>query len=246
MNEEKTRGNGSPLKTLAILGLVITIGVGYYFGSKELNKRDTQINDMTAKIAGLEAYQKSAVVLMERMKTEHQAELAKLKAAASTSGPAAARAKRDNPYQSGDVLKSWNAFHTARRGFGPKMTDEEYAKSVAEADLNGGRGPDQKEIECFETMLGSGQGGLLGAVFEANAEEALASKDVGTAPGMLKGVENILAFYVTLGDEGSMNFLKEFLTNSPATQLLKTKFDGNYLTFGSAAICADLAQCTGQ
>ncbi|MEK7794346.1 MAG: hypothetical protein AAB353_07440, partial [Candidatus Hydrogenedentota bacterium] len=32
MNEEKTRGNGSPLKTLAILGLLITIGVGYYFG----------------------------------------------------------------------------------------------------------------------------------------------------------------------------------------------------------------------
>ncbi|MEK7795205.1 MAG: hypothetical protein AAB353_11780, partial [Candidatus Hydrogenedentota bacterium] len=239
-------GNGSPLKTLAILGLVIIIGVGYYFGSKELNKKDTQINDMTAKIAGLEAYQKSAVMQMERMKTEHEAELAKLKAAASTSGPAAARAKRDNPYQPGDILKSWNAFHAARRGFGPQMSDEEYAKSIAEADLNGGRGPDQKEIECFETMLGSGQGGLLGAIFEANAEETLASKDVGTAPGMLKGVENLLAFYVTLGDEGSMSFLKQFLTNSPATQLMKTKFDGHYLTFGSAAICADLAKCTGQ
>jgi hypothetical protein len=43
-----------------------------------------------------------------------------------------------------------------------------------------------------------------------------------------------------------MNFLKQFLTNSPATQLMRTKFDGHYLTLGSAAICADLAKCTGQ
>ena len=54
---------------------------------------------------------------------------------------------------------------------------------------------------------------------------------------------NLIAFYLTMGDKASMDFLEEFLTEGPMNSFMKTDFNGVYMTWATSVIVPEIENC---
>jgi hypothetical protein len=155
-----------------------------------------------------------------------------------------AGAPAEYSFEAGNIVNAWTKLNEVRRQFqGNAQQSAELGDLLTTQDFNGVRGPDQGEMECFEKLISSGEQPLLRAIFEHNAKEAMRSGDLGNARNVMPGVESLLAFYLTVGDEGSMRFVEGFLTTGPAAQMLQTKYKGRYFTEAGPVVSPALESC---
>lgn len=231
-NDTSKRKDAMTIVLLVLL--VATFGGGYYH-VMGLNR---QIHDMEEEIISLQTTNGALESTVDRLEET---------IATMEANQGKTPTRRGEPlefeYEPGAISDAWRAFQRIRaRVEQPPVTGDALEERIAMEDLNGVRGPELAEIECFEALIGSGGSPYLRTIFESNAEEVVFSKDIGMARTLAPGIENLLAFYVTVGEPESLAFLEELLTGRIA-QMAQTQFEGNYFTFATDPIIEDLEEC---
>lgn len=234
--EPKQARRSEPLTLALLIMFVVTFGVSYYL----INTRTAELTQQNAANAELTAANSGLRAKAARLEST----IAEMEGASGGSGPSRRGQPLTFEYKPGAISDAWRAFQTVRsRVEQPAPSPEELEKRIQEEDMNGVRGPDLAEIECFEQLIGPEGSPYLRAIFESNAEEVRFSKDIGLAATFAPGLENLLAYFVTVGEPESLAFLEELLTGQIA-QMAQTKFDGNYFTFATKPLVEALETCS--
>lgn len=241
---DSVKERGGPSSNTIIIGVLIAAMVGgTVYGYMQLKNKDEEIAVMVQDVMDLQqdAWRLDAAKRKATMQRERaQDELAEIKELGLV--PSNPIDMSDiKPYENGDILEGWKVLHIKGEGMkkrfgGDHVEGEELQNLIMVDDFNGVRGPDIEEIKAFESMMSSGDFPLLHVIYNLNLVEFYESRDIGKLGGPFDGVQNLLAFYATVGDEPSIEFLKTFLETPQLSAIFKSKFDGTYYYDGSAAV----------
>lgn len=239
--DKKTKDSGSNTMIIGVLVVALLGGAGY--GYMQLQSKDAKIDELVQ--ANMDLEQETFRIDAKRRKALLGQKLARMDLETLKETGLIPRKPVDKStvksYEIGHLLEMWKILHVKgekmKKGFGREyMSDEETQNAILTDDFNGVRGPDIEEIKAFEAMMSTGDFPLLEMIYNINILEMIESSDLGTSRLPFPGVQNLLAFYTTMGDKPSIDFLTEFLTEGPLVAFYGTKFEGKYFYGASDAV----------
>lgn len=225
------------LTTFLLLAVIGMVGGFYYFSQQkaaEIYDLEVKIINGASEVARFKGIAAGTQFKLDTLREKFEGKEVIAKREWHESVPA---------YEPGSIVKAWNRLLDAGRRFQGKVTDEEFAEIVKTQDLNETRGPDLSEIMCLEALLVSGRFPLLEKILQSNMLEVKSSGDAGKSLELMPELVNLLAFYLTMGDKASVDFLEEFLTKGQLKLFMKTDFNGIYMTSATSVIIPEIESC---